>query len=54
VADGPRTAIVSIPQEIAWRVFTKGMDRAEAQRLTTMSGDKALGGRVLQMLSVMA
>jgi uncharacterized protein (TIGR03083 family) len=51
---GLRAAIVSIPQEIAWRIFTKGIEYGEAERQTVIKGDKALGGKILQMLSVMA
>jgi len=34
---------VVIPQEIAWRIFTKGMDRASAAGQVQIDGDRELG-----------
>ncbi|MEM9722016.1 MAG: maleylpyruvate isomerase N-terminal domain-containing protein [Bacteroidota bacterium] len=45
---------VHIPGEIAWRLFTKGISHAEAAPLLTISGQKALGSPILNMLAVMA
>jgi hypothetical protein len=42
----------TIPQDIAWRIFTKGIDRASARREVTIRGDEALGGHVLSMISI--
>ena len=53
-AEGARAATVSIPQEIAWRIFTKGIDKVAAQESVAIHGDGQLGGEVLCMLSVMA
>jgi uncharacterized protein (TIGR03083 family) len=53
-AEGARAATVTIPQEIAWRVFTKGIDKSAAQQSVTITGDEKLGGEILNMLSVMA
>ena len=45
---------VLIPQNIAWRIFTKGIDKTLAGQHTTIQGDVELGREILNMLSVMA
>jgi uncharacterized protein (TIGR03083 family) len=45
-------AHVTIPQELAWRVFTKGIDRAEARARVTLRGDPDLGAHVLQLTAI--
>ena len=47
-------ARVTIPQEIAWRVFTKGIDRDSAKDQITMQGDPRLGQLVLELTAVIA
>ncbi len=47
-------AEVSIPQEIAWRLFTRGMSQAEALAAITLRGDRPLGMKVLDMVSIIA
>jgi hypothetical protein len=47
-------AKVSIPQEIAWRIFTKGIDKNAAESQSTVEGNKNLGAGIFNMLSVMA
>jgi uncharacterized protein (TIGR03083 family) len=49
---GRQLAEVTIPQEIAWRIFTKGIDRERAEAETTVSGDRMLGLHVLRMVSI--
>lgn len=49
---GTRVAVVDIPQEIAWRIFTKGITREEARTRVTISGDSTLGEHVLSMLAI--
>jgi uncharacterized protein (TIGR03083 family) len=51
---GSKIAEVTIPQEIAWRVFTKGIDRQSAARQTHIEGDQELGAHVLGMLAIVA
>jgi uncharacterized protein (TIGR03083 family) len=49
------SAIVShimIPQSIAWRLFTKGIDRESARAKVTMTGDKTLAEHVLQLVAI--
>jgi uncharacterized protein (TIGR03083 family) len=45
-------ATVIIPESIAWRIFTKGIDRETARSQVTMSGDKALAEHVLQLVAI--
>lgn len=52
-ADEP-VCIVSIPGAIAWRIFTKGIARADAAGLVRIRGHKAPGEKILDMLAVMA
>ena len=41
-----------IPQQIAWRVFTKGIDRKEALALSSIEGDTILGERVFHLTAI--
>ncbi len=52
--DREPNATVSIPQEIAWRVFTKGIDRESALKQSRISGDRNLGEHMFGVLAVMA
>ena len=45
---------VSIPQEIAWRIFTKGIDRAAAETQARVEGDRQLAEPVLSMVAIVA
>lgn len=45
---------VTIPQEIAWRIFTKGIDRDSAQAQIKMEGDPRLAHLVLELTAVVA
>jgi uncharacterized protein (TIGR03083 family) len=51
---GNKISEVTIPQEIAWRVFTKGIDREAAAAQTKIDGDRHLGAHVLSMLAIVA
>jgi uncharacterized protein (TIGR03083 family) len=51
-ADGARISEATIPQEIAWRIFTKGIDRAAAAAQVDVAGDRAVGLHVLSMLAI--
>lgn len=53
-AAGSPAVEVSIPQEIAWRIFTKGIDKNAAKSQSTLEGDQDLGAEIFNMLSVMA
>jgi uncharacterized protein (TIGR03083 family) len=45
-------AHVVIPQAIAWRLFTKGIDRESALAEITISGDTNLGGHILELTAI--
>ena len=51
---GKATSRVTIPQEIAWRVFTKGIDRELAQAQTRVEGNAELGLQILRMIAIVA
>jgi len=50
--DPPYAAKVTIPQEIAWRVFTKGIDHTAALSHASIEGDRQLGERVLALTAI--
>jgi uncharacterized protein (TIGR03083 family) len=43
---------VTIPQELAWRVFTKGIDRDAARRQIEVAGNRDLAEKVFQLTAV--
>jgi len=47
-------ASVSIDQETAWRLFTKGISEDEALHKTTVKGNQSLGVKVLETVSIIA
>jgi uncharacterized protein (TIGR03083 family) len=49
---GETISETTIPQEIAWRIFTKGIARADAKAQVRATGDKNIGLRVLDMISI--
>jgi len=49
---GTVVATVTIPQDIAWRIFTKGIAREEARAHVRATGEAALGNHVLNMLAI--
>jgi uncharacterized protein (TIGR03083 family) len=51
---GDKIAEVAIPQEIAWRIFTKGIDRESALAQVRVNGEERAGLHVLNMLSIVA
>ncbi len=51
---GQKASETTIPQEIAWRIFTKGIDRESALSQVKVAGDNALGLHVLGMVSIVA
>ena len=51
---GDRVSEIVIPQEIAWRIFTKGIDRDSALSHVKVVGDTALGLHILGMVSIVA
>ena len=51
---GQRASETTIPQEIAWRIFTKGIDRESGLAQVKVTGDTELGLHILQMISIIA
>jgi len=51
---GEKVSETTIPQEIAWRIFTKGIDRESALNQVKVTGDTNLGQHVLEMISIVA
>jgi len=49
---GDFTSRVTIPQELAWRVFTKGIDRDLARAQIEIEGNRDLGGTVLRLTAI--
>ena len=49
---GTTVATATIPQDIAWRIFTKGIAREGAREHIRVTGDEALGNHVLNMLAI--
>jgi uncharacterized protein (TIGR03083 family) len=43
---------IVIPQEIAWRLFTKGIDKEAARQQLKISGDRALAEHVLSLIAI--
>lgn len=52
-ADGPDAEVI-VDEDAAWRMFTKGLSREEALGRMTIVGNRALGMRVLDMVSIIA
>jgi hypothetical protein len=48
------TASVQLDQDLAWRLFTKGISPAQAQAQMQIVGDPGLARPILQMVSIMA
>src|SRR6266853_93956 len=51
---GDKLSETTIPQEIAWRIFTKGIDRESALPQVKIWGDTQLGLHALQVISIVA
>jgi hypothetical protein len=49
---GEKISETAIPQEIAWRIFTKGIAREEARTQVQVAGDEAMGLQILKMISI--
>jgi len=49
---GRQLSEATIPQEIAWLIFTKGIRRAAAEPQVLVTGDADLGLHVLDMISI--
>jgi hypothetical protein len=52
LSEGEFASRVRIPQELAWRVFTKGIDRDSARAQIEIEGNRDLGKKVLQLTAI--
>lgn len=52
LSEGEFASRVSMPQELAWRVFTKGVDRDAARAQVQIEGNRLLGEHVLQLTAI--
>jgi hypothetical protein len=53
--DDPQAAcLVQIDQDLAWRMFTKGVDLEDARRRVRIVGNLELGIKVLELVAIMA
>jgi hypothetical protein len=43
---------VIVPQELAWRLFTKGIDRNSARAQLEIEGDRDLGEKILNLTAI--
>ena len=50
--DGEKISETTIPQEIAWRIFTKGIDRARAADQITTNGDREMALHILNIIAI--
>jgi hypothetical protein len=50
----PAAATVAMDQDLAWRLFTKGVDQETVRQRATVSGEAALAEPVLEMVSIIA
>jgi uncharacterized protein (TIGR03083 family) len=50
--DAEPASRVTVPQELAWRLFTKGVDRDSARSQVDLQGNQALGEVVLQLTAI--
>lgn len=52
-AQAPAVEVI-MDEDVAWRVFTRGLSRAEAEARVTIRGDEALGLKMLDVVSIIA
>jgi hypothetical protein len=45
---------VIVDEDVAWRVLTKGMSKDEAREKVTIVGDRSLGAKILDLVSIIA
>ncbi len=49
---GRQVSETTIPQDIAWRIFTKGIDRQTATAQVSVTGDRDLGSHIMSMVAI--
>lgn len=53
-ASGPAAAEVTLDEDAAWRLFTKGLTRERAAAAAKISGDRRLGDKLLDAVAIIA
>jgi hypothetical protein len=53
-AEGSETARIEVPQEIAWRIFTRGITAEEAKSQSAVTGHSALTDPFFRTLAIVA
>lgn len=53
-ADSRAVCCVQLSQDLAWRLFTKGVTREDAHYQAHIEGDPTFGSQILHMISIMA
>jgi uncharacterized protein (TIGR03083 family) len=53
-SDTTADATVTLDQDVAWRLFTKGMSREDAQERSLITGDPLLAGQIFDTVSILA
>jgi len=51
---GDAASWVIMPQALAWRIFTRGIDREAARALVEIHGDRDLGEKILDLTAIVA
>jgi uncharacterized protein (TIGR03083 family) len=49
---GRQVSETTMPQDIAWRIFTKGIDRESAAAQVSVAGDRDLGSHIMSMVAI--
>jgi len=49
---GEWVSSVTIPEELAWRIFTKGIDRTAAREQIEVKGNRDVGEKVLELTAI--
>lgn len=49
----PVVAGISIPADVSWKLFTKGLSSSDAIKLCSLTGDKALASVALNLIAIM-
>lgn len=52
--EGTPAVTVTLDQELAWRLFTRGIGPSEAEPQVTLAGNRALGAQVLDAVAIIA
>jgi uncharacterized protein (TIGR03083 family) len=47
-------AEVTLPENVAWRLFTRGISREMGRKLASLQGDAVLGSQLLETVSIIA